>query len=45
MGTAEESPANFNSVAYNSALAMLANRRHGLDRTLEAVECVASASR
>jgi hypothetical protein len=43
VGTAEESPTDFDTMAYHSALAVLANRSHGLDRTLEAVEDVTSA--
>jgi hypothetical protein len=43
VGTAEESPTDFDTMAYHSALAVLANRGHGLDRTLEAVEDVTSA--
>jgi hypothetical protein len=42
MGTAEESSAYFDSVPNDPALAVLANRGHGLNRTLEAVEDVTS---
>jgi hypothetical protein len=43
MSTAEKPPANFHSVAYYPAFAMLTYRSHSLDGALEAVEGVASA--
>jgi hypothetical protein len=45
VGTAEESPTDLDTITmvYHSALAVLANRGHGVDRTLEAVEDVTSA--
>jgi hypothetical protein len=43
MGAAEESSAHFDSVPNDPALAVLANRGHRLNRTLEAVEDVTSA--
>jgi hypothetical protein len=38
MGTTEEVPVNLDAMADDSAFAVLANRGHRLDRTLEAVE-------
>ena len=43
MGATKEPPANFDSLAYHSAPAVLANWGHGLDRALETIEDVASA--
>src|SRR5919198_164010 len=43
MSTAEKPPANFHSVAYYPAFAMLTYRSHSLDGAFEAVEGVASA--
>jgi len=43
MSTAEKPPANFHSVAYYPAFAVLAYRSDGLDGTLEAVESMARA--
>ena len=43
MGTAEESTANLHSVPDHPALAVLADRGHGLDRALKAVESVMDA--
>lgn len=44
MSTAEEPAANLHSMADDSAFAVFANRRNGLNRTFKTVECVPSAS-
>jgi hypothetical protein len=45
MRAAEEATADFHPVAYDSALAVLANRRDGLNCALEAVEGVPHVGR
>ena len=45
MGAAEEATADFHPVADDSTLAVLANRRDGLNCALEAVEGVPRAGR
>jgi hypothetical protein len=45
MSTAEKSAADFHAMADHTALAMLADRRDGLNGALKAVESMPSASR
>ena len=44
MGAAEKTAPNLDSMPDHSALAMFADRSHGLDRTFEAIEGMPSTS-